>query len=1188
MNKKFFTLIASALMLVASLGTVNAQDAIPPTGNKVTTDGLPAASQKYLYHLVGETRFSGTQQYFLVVDNDGSLYLKTPAQYALGEYSFGNALWCVNVSDQEDQGLNPTFVFENKGAGLKLGVSKDDDLLFPTPIDIRFGALSRFEFSRTYETVLEEAKPLKLYYDTDHVLTFVANAAGEIGVRSYLATADAVTGLNTGYADDVVLFTLYKPEELTLNAEQFNTILNTEKEGWVTLNFVPSPSDKSEFQTAIKAEDVGPAVTPGTGTTFPTNTLAAGKWLKFYQNTSDASKKYLRVDTLYTGDYGVKFLKFAFGDGPSGATDQKLAIEKQYYFQARYNVLNDSLAIDVMQAIFPKDGELDAAGGNHWYNYPYKTHWNAEAVYGPGFYHDGHNLPTGVGYSADSLYLKLQDLIAGERSLLTIGTKEVSTRIELGLKSCSSVPINLTSIPNNLYTIKNEAGQYLVVLINTDTTYLSQRSAPRWMTLNEATQDPNRIPAFQWVVEQTRTDFPNSSPIRITNREFGFTTEANVNLDYHKTMPNTTIQLTTTGSTLQLYGETVFATNFYEVPTAEKEDVYLGYKYLPDDSLKFNTYDFNYLHELNAEKYLFVKNTADSSIYLNTTTQSRTQFELIAQGTPQRYGYWTAAVPGLAKLAKVSYVLRVKDGSALTKTGAVVAPDGEGRYAVSKAAAIDTAIFLLKTNNTKEGRDFYALLDTGSYGERYTTNPPKDVKLGIDDANAWAYEQDLNEFRTSTFYIAPYNEPLYRRFDGAEYGKYSIKEPYGDESNAPVWLKFAKHNNWGTEFLFENSPIGAGSKDPGKEKENDYRDELSAAGKSISFLGLYNQKDYPENGDKSNYTFYVDTAYVRHATPMPQYMLAVRPDTVKGDTIYRITKDSVWDSKGEIFYQVSETIKVVRPSFTRGFYVFNAQDSIGSNDADNQNARNKDYVGKFAYGAQYTTRLAFVDGIHMGDTFYVVRKQNSKYADASGYVLTTNIDSAFFGTIPAADKHYLGQNTHYVPRWDINGAAGNTNGKSMVFQFRLYDPDGTSDQSVDAKMVRKFMIESRQDDGVEIGPMEGRWVKIQNSVPVISDKIDLVAAQQNGAEIFNVLAGEEGKAVGNEAAPAVSSSVKVLGGVGTVTILNAGGKKVAISNILGQTVANKVASSDNVTIALPKGIVVVAIDGEAAIKAIVK
>ena len=50
----------------------------------------------------------------------------------------------------------------------------------------------------------------------------------------------------------------------------------------------------------------------------------------------------------------------------------------------------------------------------------------------------------------------------------------------------------------------------------------------------------------------------------------------------------------------------------------------------------------------------------------------------------------------------------------------------------------------------------------------------------------------------------------------------------------------------------------------------------------------------------------------------------------------------------------------------------------------------------------------------------------------------------------------------------------------------------------------------------------------------------------------------------------------------------AAGKKVVITNILGQTVANTVVTSDNATIAAPAGVVVVAIEGEDAVKAIVK
>ncbi|WP_456087752.1 DUF6383 domain-containing protein [Parabacteroides sp.] len=66
------------------------------------------------------------------------------------------------------------------------------------------------------------------------------------------------------------------------------------------------------------------------------------------------------------------------------------------------------------------------------------------------------------------------------------------------------------------------------------------------------------------------------------------------------------------------------------------------------------------------------------------------------------------------------------------------------------------------------------------------------------------------------------------------------------------------------------------------------------------------------------------------------------------------------------------------------------------------------------------------------------------------------------------------------------------------------------------------------------------------------------------------------------------ATVKVIAGEGNVTIAGAQGKKVVISNILGQVVANTVIASDNAVIAAPQGVVVVAVEGEAAVKAIVK
>lgn len=74
--------------------------------------------------------------------------------------------------------------------------------------------------------------------------------------------------------------------------------------------------------------------------------------------------------------------------------------------------------------------------------------------------------------------------------------------------------------------------------------------------------------------------------------------------------------------------------------------------------------------------------------------------------------------------------------------------------------------------------------------------------------------------------------------------------------------------------------------------------------------------------------------------------------------------------------------------------------------------------------------------------------------------------------------------------------------------------------------------------------------------------------------------------VGNEGVS--TSEVSVVAGNGKIIIKGAQGKKVAVSNVLGQAIANTVLSSDDATISTPAGVVVVAVEGEAAVKAIVK
>lgn len=75
--------------------------------------------------------------------------------------------------------------------------------------------------------------------------------------------------------------------------------------------------------------------------------------------------------------------------------------------------------------------------------------------------------------------------------------------------------------------------------------------------------------------------------------------------------------------------------------------------------------------------------------------------------------------------------------------------------------------------------------------------------------------------------------------------------------------------------------------------------------------------------------------------------------------------------------------------------------------------------------------------------------------------------------------------------------------------------------------------------------------------------------------------------VANEAIDA-PNTIKVIGGNGDLNILNASGKKVTLSNVLGQAIATRVLSSDNETIAAARGIVIVSVEGERAYKVIVK
>ena len=128
------------------------------------------------------------------------------------------------------------------------------------------------------------------------------------------------------------------------------------------------------------------------------------------------------------------------------------------------------------------------------------------------------------------------------------------------------------------------------------------------------------------------------------------------------------------------------------------------------------------------------------------------------------------------------------------------------------------------------------------------------------------------------------------------------------------------------------------------------------------------------------------------------------------------------------------------------------------------------------------------------------------------------------------------------------------------------------------KATFALRIKDQETKSFYMETVGGAFVRILNGVPVLTDKI-------GDAAIFNIAKTTEAP-VANESINA--SEVSVVATDGAVIVKGAEGKKVVITNLLGQTIANKVITSSEATIAAPKGYVTVAIEGEAAVKAIVK
>ena len=795
MNKKFSTLAVAAML--ASAFTVNAGP-----GDVVTY--LTKGNNGKAYQLVTEDAAGDTQ--YLVLNGNDQLALK-PSFVVTGvnesSYTLGGSLWCVDVT-LENNGKTIIYDFTNKAHGDVLDVTVGGystdwgpaiDGVYYKELDRVGGEISGWAFAPVlgsstvkpnangdnsnfmFDTNNPESANLKKYalrsYITSNkVATLVWGKNNTIKVA--VVSADELgkvipsSSSDAGAENKEIQFYLKEASSIDLTAEQFNTILHTQKADDIKLTF-----DKDYNNTDI--------VNP-----FSTNELRAVNdmpvrgtsynFVNLYKTNADASKSYLRVDTAYANDYGVNFLKFAFSGNDEDLSKSK--IKNQYNFRLNYCPTDDSLSIQVQEARYLEEGAK-------WWNT-----LNADGSFKKvnGELHSWYN-DDDDKVNADN-WVKLQDLVKEQEiRIITVGKNPINTHVSFGFGDCTAVQAEYTSVADGVYFIKNAKGQYLAHPI-----YNNGEEAPLFVTVNADEQNVEHMPAYQWVVLKEYTETVGTkkfSPVKIANREFD------------EDFAYTGIQLKQSEGAKYMYvgsnkisnADFVIATDsleFVKVSAASVKDRKLGYLRLEKEELTVNKYTFNYWHPYADDKYI-AQSSKDSTL---TVFGGEEAFKIdsIAENRVNKYTsnveygfgkYMTDAqfaavqkrIPGLAQLVRTAYYMTS------TKTGNEWRINKEEKFNVGNddnQQIIGFPVFF-KENNQIGDKCYHALVQANPVRvdidefEFRIIDRDENLKAGVSDYDGAATlkKQLLNETRTSAFYIAPDETPLYRRFNSTLEGQAS-------------------------------------------------------------------------------------------------------------------------------------------------------------------------------------------------------------------------------------------------------------------------------------------------------------------------------------------------------------------------------------------------------------------------------
>ena len=1090
------------------------------------------------------------------------------------------------------------YTFVNKVTGMTLAV---DPTLAKTATNGLSGDVT-LGSGTVSEWAFDASNHMYSYFKSDSIVFFDNTGALNKGKIADLSAALAVT-------EDVI------STPIPISADDLNTLMWSvdSKDNYFALNMDPEVSKgKANHLTATGLQ----AVSAGSGYVQ----------LKAKDKKADDKQLYVVVDTAYYEgtETSGQLLKYTYD-----VLNADNRLTGSYKFKFTYNVKEDKLYVQVAEVadkLVKASGQTDEQFAKDIKDNNNNSYWSNQGK-------------TVTTRSDKYIYMAKLD----GTNVLTLNTNETDggtptfASQNITVKTSADYSsLTLTTIPSGVYLIQYKAGgSYNTEKVGS---YVFANLAGYFGWAAQArNQEFKHMPAAQWVVEKKGTS--SIAPISITNREFS---DDSCKTSYQ--IPSDMQLFAVEGSANEVFyfnGNQKDTVSFIKVDEDLVKDAKLGYKYVSENEAKVQTYLFNYLHGLALDKYLNVPSGKDSIVRVDETG-AKASFRLQVVVKDDKYGYGDGLVRNVYRITDGKGRYLTYDGTTKKYMMKTYPTDyflkenndieGKEYYTLVEANLLNTSMtqaqaqawypewckgmavadaMTIEEQYTPEGgsatyvtvggtsylaypgssdivavamydKDGQRLVDDNSKVDYYTyqnvngkialkkvgaaqyaSRNYASVKVSVDDNTLDLTRGSLDdkfysnqEIRTSAFAVAMDDSPLYRRFNNAALGE--------NVNDGPDSLTFVESVR--NEYLMD-----------------EWNPNLTT--ETVDYAGIWN-KDKAEG----KLAFRIDTAWLNRGLGniKPQYLISVARDDQEGvETVPCTEAGPHVDANGNITTDPSKCVHAQhgRAGFAYGKYLVNFSDSAQA--FIDREAKVNPYMFTTNSSANSSyTRVGFVKAIHAGDSLFVL---------TNGF---ENVEPAKLDTATIIANYKKAKLENFIV--DLVGDKH----KNVTWSFRYINPDkagAVTEEGAENAFLFESNVYGEKDQNYRtvngdadraIAPTyAAAWLKMHNGCLVLTDinsQFSSAKTNGDGALIFNVAQKDEEDMVTSNDNINNVEGVSVVAGNGTVTIQGAAGKSVVISNILGKVVAETVLTSDNATITVPAGIVAVAVDGEEAVKVVVK